>query len=48
MPLTFQDSNFSVMVGTLPQFVLCIYLYFLVGDSVLRRLGMGVAPAVRP
>lgn len=48
MPLTFQDSNFSVMVGTLPQFVLCIYLYFLVGDSVLRRLGMGVAPAGRP
>ena len=41
MPLTFQDSNFSVMVGTLPQFVLCLYLYFLAGEFVLRRLGMG-------
>jgi len=45
MPLTFQDSNFSVMVGTLPQFVLCIYLYFLVGEYVLRRFGMGPARA---
>jgi hypothetical protein len=43
--LTFQDSNFSVMVGTLPQFVLCIYLYFLVGEYVLRRFGMGPARA---
>lgn len=41
MPLTFQDSNLSVMVGTLPQFVLCLYLYFLAGEFVLRRLGMG-------
>ncbi len=40
MPLTFQDSNFSLMVGTLPQFVLCLYLYFLLGAFVLRRLGM--------
>ena len=45
MPLTFQDSNFSVMVGTLPQFVLCIYLYFLAGEYVLRRFGMGPARA---
>jgi len=45
MPLTFQDSNFSVMVGTLPQFVLCLYLYFLAGEFVLRRLGMGPAQA---
>ena len=45
MPLTFQDSNFSVMVGTLPQFVLCTYLYFLAGEYVLRRFGMGPARA---
>ena len=45
MPLTFQDSNFSVMVGTLPQFVLCTYLYFLTGEYVLRRFGMGPARA---
>lgn len=44
MPLTFQDSNFSVMVGTLPQFVICIYLYFWIGQFVLRRLGMTPAP----
>ena len=45
MPLTFQDSNFSLMVGTLPQFVFCLYLYFLCGAFVLRRLGMGPAQA---
>ncbi len=45
IPLTFQDSNFSLMVGTLPQFVLCIYVYFLIGEFVLRRLGMGPTPA---
>jgi hypothetical protein len=45
IPLTYQESNFSVMVGTLPQFVLCLYLYFLVGEIVLRRLGMGPALA---
>ena len=45
MLLTFQDSNFSVMVGTLPQFVLCTYLYFLTGEYVLRRFGMGPARA---
>ena len=48
MPLTFQDSNFSVMVGTLPQFVLCLYLYFLAGEFVLRRLGMGPPEAQKP
>jgi hypothetical protein len=45
IPLTFQDSNFSVMVGTLPQFVICLYIYFLVGQFVLRRLGMEPVPA---
>lgn len=45
MPLSFQDSNLSVMVGTLPQFVLCLYLYFLAGEFVLRRLGMGPSQA---
>jgi hypothetical protein len=38
MPLTFQDSNFSLMVGTLPQFLICLYLYFLIGGVLLRRL----------
>lgn len=45
IPLTFQDSNFSLMVGTLPQFILCLYLYFWAGGFVLRRLGMGPAAA---
>lgn len=45
IPLTFMDSNFSLMVGTLPQFVLCLYAYLLVGEFVLRRLGMGSTPA---
>lgn len=38
MPLTFQESNFSLMVGTLPQFVICLYLYFLAGEFFMRRL----------
>ena len=45
IPLTYQESNFSVMVGTLPQFALRLYVYFIVGEIVLRRLGMGPAPA---
>jgi hypothetical protein len=45
IPLTFQDSNFSLMVGTLPQFVLCLYIFFLIGEFVLRRLGMGSGAA---
>jgi len=45
IPLTFQDSNFSLMVGTLPQFVLCLYIYFLIGEFVLQKLGMGPARA---
>lgn len=45
IPLTYQESNFSVMVGTLPQFALCLFVYFIVGEIVLRRLGMGLAPA---
>lgn len=45
IPLTFQDSNFSLMVGTLPQFVICLYVYFFVGERVLRWLGLGRAPA---
>lgn len=48
IPLTFQDSNFSLMVGTLPQFVLCLYVYFWAGGFVLRRLGMGPAAASPP
>ena len=48
IPLTFQDSNFSLMVGTLPQFVICLYVYFLIGEWVLRRLGMGPAAESQP
>ena len=39
MPMTFQDSNFSLMVGTLPQFIICLYLYFFAGGFFMRRLG---------
>jgi len=31
LPLFYQESNFSLMVGAIPQFTICIYLYFQIG-----------------
>jgi|GEM_PF-582818 len=42
LPLFNQESNFSLMVGSLPMLTLCLWIYFSVGARLIDRFRMGV------